>query len=173
MVLRNDFNGKMILQHRNVRMPSHGFHQPALDFESRVVSMMQDTEFRMAALTMQIEVTLFILVEVHPPLHHILNAFRRPAHHLLYGLPVTDVVTGNDGVLNMFVKIVNRQISDRGYSALGLGRIGLVHGGFAYKGHTSLAGYLKRVAHAGYARADYQKVKFTYHLLNTFNYLQS
>lgn len=66
MVLRNDFNGKMILQYRNVRMPSHGFHQPALDFESRVVSMMQDTEFRMAALTMQIEVTLFILVEVHP-----------------------------------------------------------------------------------------------------------
>ena len=68
MVLRDDFHGEMVFQQRDVRRFFHRLDESALNFEARVVSMMENAKFGVSALAVEVERTVFILVEVHAPL---------------------------------------------------------------------------------------------------------
>ena len=64
----------------------------------------------MSTLAMQVEVAIFLAVEVDAPLHQFLDLFRSHAHYLLYGLWVADVVASYHGVLDVFVEVVYLEI---------------------------------------------------------------
>ena len=68
MVLRDDFHSEMVFQQRDVRRFFHRLDESALNFEARVVGMMENAKFGVSALAVEVERTVFILVEVHAPL---------------------------------------------------------------------------------------------------------
>ena len=111
VVLGDDFHGEVVLLDLDVGARPDGLHQSALYLCSGVVGMVQDAELGVSALTVQVEGTIVLAVEVDAPLHQLLYLFGSHAHHLLYGLAVADVVAGNERVGDMLVEIVKFQIS--------------------------------------------------------------
>ena len=118
MVLSDDLNGKMILQNSDKRIISDCFHQSALNLGTGVVGMVQDAELGMTTLTMQIELTISFLVKINAPMNQLLDLLRRILHHLLYGLRITEPITGYHSVVNMLLKIIHLQIGNTGYATL-------------------------------------------------------
>ncbi len=110
MVLRDDFHSKMVLQHLNVGMVPHGFHQTALNLGTCVVSMMQDAEFGVPAFAVQVKRAVFLLVEIHAPSKQIFDTCRTTRHHLFHCFRVTNPVTGNHGVLNVLFEVIDEQV---------------------------------------------------------------
>ena len=154
MVLGDDFHGEVVFQNRDVRMAAYGFHQSALDFKTCVVSMVQDAEFRMSAFAVQVEVPLFVFVEVYAPFHKVSYALRCVFHYLFHGCRVADEIPCNHGVFDMFLEVVHFHVGHGSYSSLCLGRVGLFQCGFTYDGHLAFAciGHLQGVTHSGYSR---------------------
>ena len=68
MMLGQYFNGKLVFDHLDVRMPLHGFDQAILYFSSRIVFVVKDTEFRVSPFAVQVKFAFLIFVEVHSPL---------------------------------------------------------------------------------------------------------
>ena len=92
MVLGDDLYCEMILLDVDIRVVPHRLHQSTLDFRACVVSVVEDAEFRVSALTMQVEGAVFFLVEVHTPFHEFLD------------------LLGCHGVLDVLVEIVQLQV---------------------------------------------------------------
>ena len=128
-----------------------------------------------STLTMEIEGTVFLAVEVHPPLHQFANLLWRTAHHLLNGLAVADIVASNHCVLDVLLEIVDSQIGHRGHTTLCERSVGLVKACLTDKAYASpllsilrrivrrtewrqRTSHLQGVAHAGHACSDNQKV---------------
>ena len=88
MVLRDDLHGEMVLQNLYIRIAAHGFHQAALYLCTGIIGVVENTELRVTALTVQVESAILLLIEVHAPLHQLLDASRRITHHLLHGCRV-------------------------------------------------------------------------------------
>ena len=165
VVLCDDFHGKVVFQHFNVGIAAHGFHQSALYLGSGIVGMVEDAEFGVSAFAVQVEIAVLLLVEVHAPFDEILYALRSVLYNLFHGIGVADEVSGNHGVLDVFLKVVHAEVGNGGYSALGLGGVGLFERSLAYQSHSSLSGvgHFQGVTHARYAAADNKEVKFAYH----------
>ena len=165
MVLGDDFYSKMVLLDVNIRIVAHSLHQPSLDFGACIVSVMQNAELRVSTLTVQVELTVFLAVEVDAPLDEFLNLFRSHTDHLFHSLSVTDKVAGNKGICNMLVKGVELQISHRCYATLCKRGVGLIkcrlanHANFTFLSTC----HLQCVAHTGYAGTDNQKIVFINH----------
>ena len=85
VVLSDDFYRIEMGEDRNVGMCLDGFYQAGLDFGSCIVLMMQDSELRMSAFLVEIEVAVFVLVEIYPPADKLLNLGRCFTYHLLDG----------------------------------------------------------------------------------------
>ncbi len=85
MMLRNDFNCKMVLKNLYIRIVADCLHQAALYLKAGVIGMMQDSEFRMSTLTMQIKRTVFLTIEIHTPLNQAAYSRRGVFHHLFNG----------------------------------------------------------------------------------------
>ena len=170
VVLGDDLHGKVVFQYRYVLVLAHGLHQSALYFKACIVGMMQDTEFRVSALSVQVKLSVFLLVEVHTPLYQVLDSSRSSLHHLLHGSWVGNVVTGYHGVLNVLVKVVHQQVCHRGYAALCLRGVRLLKRCFTHKGHLALAAlaHFQCVAHACHAPSDNEKIKFLNHFVTSF-----
>ena len=126
--------------------------------------MVQDAEFRVSAFAMEVEIAVFLLVEVHAPFHEALDTGRTAFHHLFHGAAVRDVVAGNHGVLDVFFEVVHFEVGDGSDAALSLGRIGLFNGCFANEGHLARGGHLEGVTHSSHTGTNYQKIEFAYHL---------
>ena len=120
VVLGDDLHGKVVFQYRYVLVLAHGLHQASLYLKTCVVGMMQYSEFRVASLSVQVKLPVFLLVEVHTPSYQVPYSGRSSLHHLLHGSWVGDIVTGYHGVLDMLVEIVHQQVCHRCYAALGL-----------------------------------------------------
>ena len=80
--------------------------------------MVEDAEFRVTALTVQIEGTVVFLVEVHTPFHQFLYLLGGFTNHLLYSFLVGDVIACDNGVGNVFVEGIDLHIGDRGHTSL-------------------------------------------------------
>ena len=106
MMLRDNLHSEMILLHGDVGTTAHCLHQPALDLGSCVVLMMQYAELRVSALTMQVKLSIVLLVEVDAPVNHLLNLSGSIPHHLLHSPTVADEVSGNHRVLDMLVEVI-------------------------------------------------------------------
>ena len=134
-----------------------GFDEAALDFETGVVGVVEYAELRVAALAVKVELPVGILVEVDAPLDEAPDAFWSAFDHLFDGARVADVVARDEGVADVFFKVVHFEVCHRGNASLCFGRVGFVQGGLAYKGYFpfSCFGHLKRIAHSGYAGADH------------------
>ena len=166
MVLRDDFYGKMVLLDFNVWTSTDCFHQSALNLSTGIVGMVQDAEFRVSALAVQVELTILLAVEIHAPLYQFLDLLRSLAHHLLNGLAVADVVAGNHRVFNVLVEIVKLQIGHTGHTTLGKRRVGFVESGLTDDAYLALlgTGYLQGVTHTGHASSDNQEIVLVYHI---------
>ena len=64
----------------------------------------------MSSFTVQVEIPLFVFVEVHAPFHEVAYALWCVFHHLFHGCRVADEIPCNHGVLDMFLEVVHFQI---------------------------------------------------------------
>ena len=153
VVLGDDFNGKVVLEDGDGGVGKHGFDEAALDFEAGVISMVQNAKLAVAALAMEVEGAVSLLVEIHAPFHQAADGGGTAFHHLLNGTRVADVVAGHKGVLDVLAVVVFLHVRNAGNASLRFGCVALFDGGFAHKGHFPLArfGHLKGVAHAGHS----------------------
>ena len=110
MVLGDDLHSKVVLQHIYPWVVLHSLHQSALDLRAGVIGVMQDAELRVTTLAVQIKMPLFVLIEVHAPLHQLLYLLRSTSYHLLNGCRITDPVAGYHRVVDMLVKIIHQQV---------------------------------------------------------------
>ena len=156
MMLRDQLYGKVIFAYFNTVIGSYGSHQSALDFGSGVVCVMQNAELGMPSFTVQIERTVASSVEVDAPIYQFPNLFGRVPHDQFHCFSVTDEVSCNDGVIDMFVEIICCQTGNSGHSALRKRRIGLFERCFADKTHRSFVrlGNFQGIAHTGNPGAD-------------------
>ena len=109
-MLRDNLDSEVVLLDVNIGIVANSLHQSTLNLGTRVVGMMQDAKLRVSALTMQVEVTIFLTVEVNPPPRQFLNLLRSHTHHLLNGFAVADEVASNNGIGNMLVEGIQLQI---------------------------------------------------------------
>ena len=120
VMLGNDFHSVMVGQYGDVGVLLHSFNEAGLYLCTRIVLMVEDAEFGVAAFFCAGQ-TLRppFFVEVHSPiLISSLILFGGIAHHLLYGFTVAYPVTRNHGIFDMLFKIVYGQIGDRGDTSL-------------------------------------------------------
>ena len=64
----------------------------------------------MSAFAVQVEVSLFVFVEVYAPFHEVSYALRCVFHYLFHGCGVADEIPCNHGVFDMFLEVVHFQI---------------------------------------------------------------
>ena len=111
VVLSDNLHGEVVLLDVDVRTIAHSLHQSALYFGTRIVGVVQNAEFRVSTLAVQVELAVFLAVEVDTPIHKFLYLFGRIAYYLFYGLAVADIVARNHSVLYVLVEIVDCEIS--------------------------------------------------------------
>ena len=88
MVLGDDLYGEVVFLDGDVGIAPYSLHQTALNLGTSIVGMVQDAELRVSALTVQVEVSIGLTVEVHAPVHQFSDLLRGISHHLLHGLTV-------------------------------------------------------------------------------------
>ena len=110
MMLGYDFNGEEIFKHVDVGVTFEGAHETLLDFGAGVVGVVQDAELRVSALAVQVELTVFLAVEINAPLEQLVDLFGSAFHHLLHGSTVTEPVAGNHSVFYVLVEVVDFEI---------------------------------------------------------------
>ena len=165
VVLGDNLDGKVMLQHFDVWILTNGSHQSALYFGTGIVGMMQDAELRVTAFAMQVELTILFLVEVYAPFDEVPDTLRRITHHLFHGCGVADVVARNHGVLNVLLEVIDQEVRYRSDAALSLCRIGFFEGCLADERHLALAcvRHLQRIAHTSHATAYNQEFTLLNH----------
>lgn len=68
MVLGDDFYRIEITEDGDIGMTFYFFYQAGLYFSTSIVFMMENTEFRMSAFLVQVELSVVFLVKVYSPL---------------------------------------------------------------------------------------------------------
>ena len=166
MVLRDNLYGEMVLLHLDIGIVTYSLHQATLNLSTRIVSMVQNAELRMAALTVKVELTVVLTIEVDAPLHQFLNLRGGIAYHLFDGSTVTDKVTGYHRVFDVFVEIVQLQISHAGHTALGKRRVGFVQSCLTDDTHCALllTGHFQGVTHTCYTGTDNEEIVLVNHI---------
>ena len=112
MMLSDNLHSKVVLLNVNVWTSTNSSHKSTLNLGTRVICMVQNTEFRVSSFAMKVKLTIFFTVEVDTPFYKLFNLFRGIAYNLLNGTTVADKVTGNHSILYMLVEIVNYKISN-------------------------------------------------------------
>ena len=165
MVLRDNLHSEVVLLDLYVRVRSHGSHQRTLYLSAGIVGMVEDTKLRVTALAVEVIVAIVLFVEVGAPLHQSLDLLGCFGDDLLDSIDIVDIVTGDNGVVDMLVEIVKLQISDRGHTALGETSVGLVKSGLADDAYFTFLSFchFQGIAHAGNTGTDNQKVIFISH----------
>ena len=164
VVLRQYLDGEEVLVHIDFGMLAHLPDEALLYLVARVVLVVQDAELRMPAFLVQVEVALFVAIEVHAPFQQLLDLRRSFVHHLFHRRQVAVPVTGNERVLDMFLEIV-RVIGHRGDATLGKRSVRHVERVFTKNGHLAIRSRFQRKTDTGDTTADYQKIISVFHCL--------
>ena len=148
-------------------MATHCLNQTSLNLETRVVSVVKDSEFRVTTFAMEVKISRFVTVEIHTPIHESLNGGRTILNDLTHCLRVANIIPSNHRVLDVFFKIIHLQVRHSGNATLSLRSVGFFNRCFANECHFTFtrSGNLKGVTHSGNARTNYQKIEFANHLL--------
>ena len=88
----------------------YGSNQAVLNFGAGIIFMVQDTKLRMTSFSVKIELSFFVFIEVYTPTDQFLYLCGSFTYDFFYSGTVTDPVTGNHCIFNMFFKIVYQQI---------------------------------------------------------------
>ena len=112
VMLSDNLHGEVMLLYLNIGIGAHSSDKSALNLCTCVISMMEDAEFRVTALTMKVESAIFLLVEIDTPLHQFLNLRWSHTHYLFNGSAVGNEVAGNHGVFDMFFEVINHKVSN-------------------------------------------------------------
>ena len=64
----DDFHGVEVGEDGDIRVTLHFFYQAGLYLGAGVVFMMQDAELGMPAFAVQVELSVLLFIEVHPPI---------------------------------------------------------------------------------------------------------
>ena len=137
MMLGYNLDGKVIFENFYILVGTNGVHQSALNLRTCIIGMMKNTKFRMSSLAMQIELSVFFLVEMYSPLNQLSNLRRCILHYLLDGSPVANVIASHHCVFNMLFKIIYQKICYRSNASLRLGGVCLLKGSLTYDGYFS------------------------------------
>jgi len=88
MVLGDDLHGIVVFQYGDLFVSPHRLHQSALYLETGVIGVVENTKLAVPALAMEVEITVLVLVEVHPPAHQIVDGGGGVAYNMLHSLAV-------------------------------------------------------------------------------------
>ncbi len=135
MVLGDDLHGAVMVVDVDVIGVLYAAHQGLLDCGAGVVGVVQDAEFGVSALAVQVEGAVLLAVEVDAPRQQLLNLGGCVAHHLLHCLGIGNPVAGHHRVVDVLVEIVHLKVRHRGHAALGVECVGLLEVGLAYNSH--------------------------------------
>ena len=130
VMLGNNFNGKMLVEHINVRMFLYRFNQAILNLFSCVIFMVKNTEIRVTTLLVKVKIALLIFIEIDTPLQQLFDLSRSLFNHFSNHLFIADSITCNQCVDHMIFKVIRRfcHCSNTTLSIVG---ICLLHIGFA------------------------------------------
>ena len=112
MVLGDNLYSEVVLFDVDIGIVAYRLHQTALDLCTGIVLVVQNTELGVTALTVQVELPLLGLVEVHTPVNQLFNLGRGHPDHLFYSFGVADIVARNHGVFYVFLEVIQFEIGD-------------------------------------------------------------
>ena len=141
----------MVFEDVDVGICAHLLDKALLYFEAGVVGMVENTEFGVASLAVEVERAVVFFVEVDAVVDEEVDSVGSAGHDLADGIGVGELVAGNHRVGDVFVEVVDLAVCNRGYAALSEGSVGFVESGFAYECHPAGTGHFQGEAHAGYA----------------------
>ena len=157
MVLGDDVDGELSLLYLNIGVTACRFEQAAFDFLAGVVLVVENAEFGVAALAVQVETEFGVrglwagvgdTVEVDAVLHQLAYAVGCFADGHLYHLAVADAVAGNESVLDVLVERVT-VVHHGSYSALRIARRAFGGIAFGEYAHLAIGCHLEGKAEAG------------------------
>ncbi len=165
MMLRDNLYGKMMLEHIDIGRAAHLADKALLDLIAGIVGMVQDAEFRVSSLTVEVEVTVSLAVEVHAPVKKLPDLVGRTLDYFPHRLRIAQPVAGYHRIMYMFVEIVDRGVGDRGNTTLRKSCVSLIEHSLAYKGYAPLSRHFQGKTHACNAGTYHQIIVFAYHCL--------
>ena len=163
VVLGENLDSEVVLKDVDILVGLDRLDQRRLYLVSRVVGVMEDAELAVPALTMQVEVALLVLVELHAPVDERLDLLGGLGDHLLDRLGVAEPVASHHGVVDVFVEVVDQQVGDTCHTALCQVGVGLVEGALADERYGACLGDLEGKTHTSHARADDEVIIMTFH----------
>ena len=125
MVLRQQVDGEVAFENRDVRMLPHRLHERPFDLGSREVLVVEDAVFRVAALAVEFETPVGGLVEARAPGDQVPDQLRSPSHDQFHGLFVALARSADQRVADVFFERVGG-VCHRADTALGI-EIGRAH----------------------------------------------
>ena len=143
MVLRYNIDSKLMLFQFNIGVIAHRLQQSTLYLGTGIILMVQNAEFRMASLSVQVKtVTGNTPVEINTILYQLAYAVGGLADGHLHHLAVADTVARHQRVLDMFIKTV-AVVHHCGYTPLGIASRTLGSLSFAKDAHLSIRGHFQ------------------------------
>ncbi|MNT41115.1 hypothetical protein D3C72_1774670 [compost metagenome] len=110
VVLRNDIYYKIVFVDMDIRKALDLFEQCTLNFPAGNIFIMQDAKVGMPAFFTPQVFALRIFIEAGTPVDHLLYHLRTFCNDNFHHLLITQSVTGNEGILYMFVKAITVSI---------------------------------------------------------------
>ena len=163
MVLGDDFDGEVVFEDVDVGVCAHGLDKAFLNFEARVVGVVEDAEFAVTAFAVEVEGAVGLAVEVDAPFDEPADLLGSTFDDFLDGGGVAEHVAGDHRVADVFVEVIHFKISHGGDASLREGRVSLFELGFAHESDAAAAGHFEGKAHAGDAGAYDEIVVFAFH----------
>ena len=112
MVLCDNFDGEMMFEYIDIRVFAHLANKALLYFVTGVVGMVEDAEFAVPPFAVKVEIPIVVTVEINSPANQFADLFGRFGDYFSNGFRVAKLVAGNHSVFEMFVEVVDFEISD-------------------------------------------------------------
>ena len=159
MVLRQQVDGEVAFENRDVGVLAYRGYQGPFDLSAREVLVVEDTMFGMSAFAVEFEASVGCLVEFRAPGDQVADQLRGPANYQFDGCGVAFAGTADQGVVNMFFERVGR-IGHRTDASLGIVGVALVHFPFRYQCNVAVFCGFEGETQSGGAGSDDQKIGF-------------
>ena len=159
VVLRQQVDGEVPLEHRDVRVAAHRLDEGSFDLGAREVLVVEDAVLRVAALAVELEASVGGRVEARAPGDQVADQLGSAPHDQLHGLPVAFARAAYERVGDVLLEGVGG-VGDRADAALCVIGVALRDLAFGHDRDMAVGGGLQREREARRAGTDNQKVGF-------------
>ena len=163
MVLGQQVDGEMVLQHRNIGVAADRFDERPFDLGAREVFVVEDAVFAVAALAVELETSVGGLVEARAPRDQVADAVGGLAHHQLHRFLAALACAADQRVMDMLLERI-RGVGHRADAPLGIVGVALFHFALRHDDDMPVGGGLECEGETRGAGADHQKVGFHFGL---------